>query len=60
MIAIDLTKQQALGADVKATQKISFNGHLGEDATICFNIKQKKLSWTFHKKRWQYCKFILL
>ena len=34
MIVIDLSKQQALAADLKAIQQINFNGNLDEDRDI--------------------------
>ena len=44
IIAIDLTKQQALVADPKGIQKINFTGNLTQDenATICFIIEEAK------------------
>ena len=46
MIAIDLSKQQALDADPKATQQINFAGNLARDlianTTIFFIIKEAK------------------
>ena len=48
MIAIDLSKQQAIDADPKATQQNSFTGNLNRDEMQiqqCFSLlkKQKKL-----------------
>ena len=47
MIAIDLSKQQALDADPKAIQQSNFTGSLDPDevAIICCSLskKQKKL-----------------
>ena len=40
MIAIDLSKQQALDADPKAIQQTSFTGNLAQQATI-FSIIEK-------------------
>ena len=46
MIAIDLSKQQALDADPKATQQINFSGNLAGDpianTTMFFIIKEAK------------------
>ena len=49
MIAIDLSKQQALDTDQKAIQQINFTGNLAQQATI-FSLlkKQKKLFYIFH------------
>ena len=45
MIAVDLSKQQALDFDPKAIQQINFTANLDEQE-ICFSLlkKQKKLS----------------
>ena len=53
MIAIDLSKQQALGADPRAIQQINFTENLDRVAntTMFFLLKkQKKLFWSFHKE----------
>ena len=53
MIAVDLSKQQALDADPKATQQINFTANLdgeGKIESILFLKKQKKLSLSFHKE----------
>ena len=44
MIAIDLSKQQALDADPKEIQQINFTGnlHRAEGATMFFIIKETK------------------
>ena len=44
MIAIDLSKQQALDADPKAIQQINFTENLNQaaDATMFFLIKEAK------------------
>ena len=44
MIAIDLSKQQALDADPKAIQKINFTGNLDRDADaiMFFIIEEAK------------------
>ena len=44
MIAIDLRKQQALDADAKAKQQISFTGNLERDSdkTMFFIIEEAK------------------
>ena len=44
MIAIDLSKQQALDADPKAIQQISFTGNLDRagNIRIYFNLEEAK------------------
>ena len=42
MIAIDLSKQQALDADPKAIQQINFTGNLENNAVIFFIIEEAK------------------
>ena len=42
MIAIDLSKQQALDADQKAIQQINFTGNLDREATMFFIIEEAK------------------
>ena len=42
MIAIDLSKQQALDVDPKAIQEISFTGNLAQQATIFSLLKKQK------------------
>ena len=42
MIAIVLSKQQALDADPKAIQQISFTGNLAQQATIFSIIEEVK------------------
>ena len=42
MIAIDLSKQQALDADPKAIQQINFTRNLEEQSTIFFIIEEAK------------------
>ena len=61
MIAIDLSKQQALDAGQKAIQPINFTGNLDREATM-FSLlkKQKKLFQIFLKELLEYCKFIFL
>ena len=54
MIAIDLSKQQALNVDPRAIQQITIAGNLGGNtAFFKFVKKQKKLFWTFHKELFQ-------
>ena len=53
MIAVDLSKQQALHADSKAMQQINFRANLeraGNTRFISFLKKQKKLFLNFHKE----------
>ena len=42
MIAIDLSKKQALNADPKAIQQINFTGNLENQSTIFFIIEGAK------------------
>ena len=42
MIAIDLSKQQALHADPKAIQQINFTGNLENNAVMFFIIEEAK------------------
>ena len=42
MIAIDLSKQQALDADPKAIQQINFAGNLEGQSAIFFIIEEAK------------------
>ena len=42
MIAIDLSKQQALDADPKAIQHINFTGNLAQQSTIFFINEESK------------------
>ena len=53
MIAIDLSKQQALDADPRTIQQINFIANLEKEGnrTMFFIIEDaKKLFWTFHKE----------
>ena len=53
IIAIDLSKQQALDADPRAIQQNQFTPNLdrNENTTMFFIIEEaKKLFWTFHKE----------
>ena len=53
MIAIDLSKQQALDSDPKAIQQISFTANLdraGNTRLYLFLKKQKKPFLNFHKE----------
>ena len=58
MIAVDLSKQQALDADPKAIQQTNFTANLEHEIrdSISFLKKQKKLSLNFHKKPSKFCK----
>ena len=42
MVAIDLSKQQGLDADVKAIQQINFTGNIDREATMLFIAKEAK------------------
>ena len=64
MIAMDLNKQ-ALNADPKAIQQISFSGNLARDGNTnvaMFSIieEAKETVLDFSQGFWEYCKFILL
>ena len=49
MIAIDLSKQQAIDADRKTIQQINFTGNLAQQATVFLLLKnQKKPLYIFH------------
>ena len=52
MIAIDLSKQQALDADSKAIQQILLEILLNQIIQLCFSLqkKQKELFWMFYKE----------
>ena len=53
MIAIDLSIQQALDADPRSVQQISFTANVdrSRNRTMFFIIKEaKKLFWTLHKE----------
>ena len=53
MIAIDLSKEQALDADLRAIQQINFTANLDTPGNTRFNSflkKQKKLFLNFHKE----------
>ena len=53
MIAIDLSKTQALHADPKPIQQINFTANLNRDSIrdfISFLKRQKKMFLNFHKK----------
>ena len=43
MIAVDLSKQQALAADPRAIQQINFTANLEIQGSTSFSKKQKKL-----------------
>ena len=53
MIAIDLSKQQALDADPTAIQQINFNANLDRagNTTMFFITEEAKETQTFHKKQ---------
>ena len=53
MIAIDLSKQQALDADPKVIHQINFTVNLDRagNTKICFILEEpKELFWTFQKE----------
>ena len=67
MIALNLSKQQALDADPEAMQQINFTGNLelNEGATFFFIIEEVKetildFRLTILEFTRKYCKFILL
>ena len=53
MLAIDLSKQQALDADPEGIQQVSFTGNLDQsgNTTMFFIIKEAKKK---KKKRWNW------
>ena len=63
MIALYLSKQQALDVDPKAIKQINFTGNLsGNNNRLIFFITQemkKKQFEIFHKDLLNYCNFIL-
>ena len=53
IVAIDLSKQQALDADPRAIQQINFTGNLdrANNTRIFFILEEAKATfWTFHKE----------
>ena len=50
LTAIDLSKQQKLDSDPKATQQINFTGYLEEDNTTMFFFIEKKTVLGFFKR----------
>ena len=50
MIAVDLSKQQALDADPKAIQQINFTANLDRANNMRLNFIQEKLFLSFHKE----------
>ena len=59
MIAIDLSKQQALDADPRVTQQINFTANLDRagNRIIFFIIEEaKETFWTFGKEPQKFCK----
>ena len=64
MIAIDLSKQQALDADPKAIQQVNFTGNLageGNENTTMFFITEevKETVLDFSQELLKHCNFIL-
>ena len=60
MIAVDLSKQQALDADPKAIQQINFIANLDRDGNTRFYFileEAKKLFLNFHKELQKFCKY---
>ena len=56
VIAVDLSKQQALHADPKPIQKINFTANLEEiQESISFLKKHKKLFLNFRKELQKFC-----
>ena len=64
MIAVDLSKQQALDSDPRAIQQINFKAELDRDngATMLFIIEKAKetIFQTFHKEPQKFCKHNLI
>ena len=50
LIAVDLSKQQALDADLKAMQQINFSANIKIQQSFLFLRKLKKLLQIFHKE----------
>ena len=50
MIAIDLSKQQALDFDRKAIQQINFTGNLENNSSIIFIIEAKEIVLDFSQR----------
>ena len=52
MVAIDLSKQEALDPNPKAIQQINFNGNLERQAAIFFILEKakKKAAWDFSQR----------
>ena len=50
MLAIDLSKQQALDDDPKAIQQINFTGNLEEQSTMIFIIEAKETVLDFSQE----------
>ena len=54
MIAVDLSKQQALDADPRAIQQINFTANLDRagNTRVYFILEEAKdIFWTFHKEQ---------
>ena len=62
MIAVNLSKQQALDSDLRAIQQINFTTNLDTagNTRIHFILEEaKELNWTFHKELQKYCKYVI-
>ena len=62
MVAIDLSKQQALNSDPKAIQHINFIANLdraGNTRIFSFLKKQKKLYYNFYKELQTFCRCVI-
>ena len=62
MVAIDLSKQQALNSDPKAIQHINFIANLdraGNTRIFSFLEKQKKLYYNFYKELQKFCRCVI-
>ena len=60
MIAVDLSKQQALDANPKAIQQTDFTANLDRDGNTRFYFileEAKKLFLNFHKELQKFCKY---
>ena len=61
MIAIDLSKQQALDADSKATQQINFTGNLDRTGNNVFHYwRSERNHYRFFTRNCEYYKFIFI
>ena len=63
MVAVDLSKQQDLDADPKATQQIIFTANLVGDRNTRFHFileEAKETVFEFHKESRKFCKYNII